>query len=234
MHSCNVGCTPAIGAEDALNYGRLSHVDQTYLRLVTYRAANANVDRLPGSHPARAGMGGNLVASANGVRFVVPVLSLDARPNRSISGAGAGDLGRSLTSDMDHNFVREFQADGDSPRAMELALFAALREQGKELDRTSPAPDFVVVGDTPVAIEATTTNPPQGETAEGVDIAAAVRRLILDDLFAVVRSCFVGDGVVGYVPLSYMEGCPEGPMRTRLGALSGRVDRSPGGWLSWA
>ncbi|MGW8569844.1 hypothetical protein [Streptomyces niveus] len=86
--------------------------------------------------------------------------------------------------DIDHSFVREFQSVGFSARVLELALFAALREQGKELDRTSPAPDFVVVDDAPVAIEATTTNPPQGDTAEDVDLTAAVRRLIPDDLEA--------------------------------------------------
>lgn len=32
-HGCNVGYTPVIGGIDALKYGRLSHVDQTYLRL---------------------------------------------------------------------------------------------------------------------------------------------------------------------------------------------------------
>lgn len=36
-HRCNVSYTPVIGAADALKYGRLSHVDQTYLRLATYR-----------------------------------------------------------------------------------------------------------------------------------------------------------------------------------------------------
>ncbi|MFE9679544.1 hypothetical protein ACFYO5_36485 [Streptomyces sp. NPDC006259] len=84
--------------------------------------------------------------------------------------------------DVDHSFVREFQTAGFSARVFELALFAALREQGKELDRTSPAPDFLTTGDTPVAIEATTTNPPQGEKDDDEDITAAVRRLIPDDM----------------------------------------------------
>ena len=42
-HSCNVGYTPVIGSADALKYGTLSHVDQTYLRLATYQAANATL-----------------------------------------------------------------------------------------------------------------------------------------------------------------------------------------------
>ncbi|MEU6118258.1 hypothetical protein ABZ840_27380 [Streptomyces sp. NPDC047117] len=87
-------------------------------------------------------------------------------------------------ADVDHSFVREFQTAGFSARVLELALFAALQEQGKELDRTSAAPDFVVRGATPVAIEATTTNPPQGQEADDAESTAAVRRLIPDDLEA--------------------------------------------------
>jgi hypothetical protein len=63
--------------------------------------------------------------------------------------------------DVDGTFLREFQAAGFSARVFELALFAYLEEQDLELDRTHPAPDFVVRGDLPVAIEVTTTNPAQ-------------------------------------------------------------------------
>jgi hypothetical protein len=34
-HGCNVGFTPVVGGADALRYGRLSHVDQIYLRMET-------------------------------------------------------------------------------------------------------------------------------------------------------------------------------------------------------
>ncbi|MFF6954764.1 hypothetical protein ACFZAD_39970 [Streptomyces iakyrus] len=112
-----------------------------------------------------------------------------SREFRDFSGAHAYTAARRLMDetfadfpDVDHSFVREFQTAGFSARVFELALFAALREQGKELDRTSPAPDFLTTGDTPVAIEATTTNPPQGETTGDEDVAAAVRRLIPDDM----------------------------------------------------
>jgi hypothetical protein len=63
--------------------------------------------------------------------------------------------------DIDHSFVREFQTGGFSPRVFELALFAYLREQGYDLDRSSPTPDFVIRRDVPVAIEVTTSNPSQ-------------------------------------------------------------------------
>lgn len=63
--------------------------------------------------------------------------------------------------DVDKSFVREFQTAGFSARVFELALFAYLQEQACDLGRTHAAPDFVIRGDTPVAIEVTTTNPRQ-------------------------------------------------------------------------
>lgn len=63
--------------------------------------------------------------------------------------------------DVDSSFVREFQTGGFSSRIFELALFTYLEEQNLDLDRSHPAPDFVVCGDRPVAIEVTTTNPAQ-------------------------------------------------------------------------
>jgi hypothetical protein len=68
--------------------------------------------------------------------------------------------------DVDRSFVREFQTGGFSARVFELALFAYLEESGLELDRTQPAPDFVVQGAMPVAIEVTTTNPVQGTSLD--------------------------------------------------------------------
>lgn len=70
--------------------------------------------------------------------------------------------------DVDGSFVREFQTGGFSARVFELALFAYLQEQALDLDRAHPAPDFHVRGRLPVAIEVTTTNPPQ-PSAEGSD-----------------------------------------------------------------
>lgn len=61
----------------------------------------------------------------------------------------------------DRSFVREFQTGGFSPRVLELALFGALQEQGHVLERTGGAPDFLISGPHPVAIEATTSNPAQ-------------------------------------------------------------------------
>lgn len=85
--------------------------------------------------------------------------------------------------DVDHNFVKEFQTGGFSARVFELAIFAYLQQQDCELDRDQPAPDFVVRGDTPVAIEVTTTNPPQD--AEPDDVASS---LVPRDMPAAARA----------------------------------------------
>ena len=68
--------------------------------------------------------------------------------------------------DVDGNFVKDFQTTGFSPRLFELAVFAYIEEQSLQLDRTAPAPDFVLRGDNPVAIEVTTTNPAQGAPSD--------------------------------------------------------------------
>jgi hypothetical protein len=84
--------------------------------------------------------------------------------------------------DVDHSFVREFQTGGFSPRVFELALFAYLMEQGYDLDRSRPAPDFVARGDVPVAIEVTTTNPAQDGDQDEAALSAMARMGMPDDL----------------------------------------------------
>lgn len=89
-HGCNVGYTPVVGGVGALRYDRLSHVDQTYLRLATYRAANATLIDAQASIDLAQAWGGGLVASVDGMRFVVPVPSVYARPNPRYFGRRGG------------------------------------------------------------------------------------------------------------------------------------------------
>ncbi|SEF27413.1 hypothetical protein SAMN05421837_103820 [Amycolatopsis pretoriensis] len=102
---------------------------------------------------------------------VVPAGKLDRLFTQASSGPRHG-AARELMNrifenfvDVDGSFVREFQTTGFSPRLFELALFAYLEEQDLPLDRSAPAPDFVIRGDHPVAIEVTTTNPSQAALA---------------------------------------------------------------------
>ncbi len=99
-HSCNVGYTPVIGAADALKYGRLSHVDQRYLRLATYRAANATLIDYQAAIPLAQAWGGGLVASVDGMRFVVPVPSVYARPNPKYFGRRGGATWLNMINDQ--------------------------------------------------------------------------------------------------------------------------------------
>lgn len=99
-HGCNVGYTPVIGGLDALKYGRLSHVDQTYLRLETYRAANAALISTQASIPLAQAWGGGLVASVDGMRFVVPVPSVYARPNPKYFGRRGGATWLNMINDQ--------------------------------------------------------------------------------------------------------------------------------------
>lgn len=99
-HRCNVGYTPVIGSVDALKYSRLSHVDQTYLRLATYRAANATLIDYQASVPLAQAWGGGLVPSVDGMRFVVPVPSVYARPNPKYFGRRGGATWLNMINDQ--------------------------------------------------------------------------------------------------------------------------------------
>jgi len=68
--------------------------------------------------------------------------------------------------DKDSSFVREFQTGGFSARVFELAIFAYFREKGVRIDSSHPAPDFLTLGDWPIAVEVTTTNQPQGKVPD--------------------------------------------------------------------
>ncbi len=99
-HGCNVGYTPVISGADALKYGRLSHVDQTYLRLETYRAANAALIDAQSAIGLAQAWGGGLVASVDGMRFVVPVSSVYARHNPRYFGRRGGATWLNMINDQ--------------------------------------------------------------------------------------------------------------------------------------
>ena len=70
-----------IAGTDALTRYRLAHVDQHYLRPDCYRGANAVFIDAQAELGLARQLGGGLVAAVDGMRFVVPVRSVDARPN---------------------------------------------------------------------------------------------------------------------------------------------------------
>jgi Tn3 transposase DDE domain len=89
--ACNVGLTPVTDPNSpALTRGRLSHVDHNYLRADTHSAANARLVDAQASIGVAQLWGGGLVASADGLRFVVPVQTVNALPSPRYFGRGRG------------------------------------------------------------------------------------------------------------------------------------------------
>lgn len=80
--ACNIGYTPVVDANDeALTRARLVHVDQYYLRADTIAAANARLIEAQAKVPIVAHWGEGLLASVDGLRFVVPKRTINAGPS---------------------------------------------------------------------------------------------------------------------------------------------------------
>ncbi|MFF8026542.1 Tn3 family transposase [Streptomyces sp. NPDC007896] len=80
--ACNIGYTPVIDADDeALTRARLVHVDQYYLRVDTIAAANAKLIEAQAKVSIVKFWGEGLLASVDGLRFVVPKRTIHAGPS---------------------------------------------------------------------------------------------------------------------------------------------------------
>lgn len=89
--ACNVGLTPVIkDGHPALTRGRLTHVDQNYVRADTLRAANARLIQAQSGLGLAQRWGTGLLASVDGMRFVVPVSTVNAGANPRYFGQGRG------------------------------------------------------------------------------------------------------------------------------------------------
>jgi TnpA family transposase len=88
---CNTGLEPMVRNDvPALRRDRLSWVNQNYLRDETLVAANALLVAAQNEFPLAHAWGGGDVASADGIRFVVPVKTIHAGPNPKYFGIGRG------------------------------------------------------------------------------------------------------------------------------------------------
>ncbi|GAA0382808.1 Tn3 family transposase [Micromonospora fiedleri] len=99
-HALNVGLGPVIAGADALTRDRLAHVDQYYLRPNCYRGANAVFVDAQAELGLAQLFGGGLVAAVDGMRFVVPVRSVDARPNPKYFARKRGVTWLNMISDQ--------------------------------------------------------------------------------------------------------------------------------------
>ena len=99
--ACNVGLRPlAQAGTPALTVRRLSWVLQNYVRAETLTDANARLVDYQSTIPLAQAWGGGEVASADGLRFVVPVRTLNAGPNPKYYGVARGVTYYNFTSDQ--------------------------------------------------------------------------------------------------------------------------------------
>ena len=97
----NVGYRPiARTGVAALARDRLSHVAQTYFGSENMAAANAPLIGRQARLPFAQALGGGLVAAVDGMRFVVPVPSIYARPNRKYFGRKKGVTWLNMINDQ--------------------------------------------------------------------------------------------------------------------------------------
>jgi TnpA family transposase len=89
--ACNIGFGPVVKPSvSALTRDRLSHVDQNYVRAETHAAANGRLIEFQAGIDLAQAWGGGLVASVDGLRFVVPVATINAAPNPHYFGMRRG------------------------------------------------------------------------------------------------------------------------------------------------
>jgi TnpA family transposase len=99
--ACNIGLEPLLRPEDpALGRARLSWVAQNFVRDETIAAANARLVAAQNALPIARFWGDGEIASADGVRFVVPSRAVHAGPNPRYFGIGRGITYYNLMSDQ--------------------------------------------------------------------------------------------------------------------------------------
>ncbi|HYU73530.1 MAG TPA: Tn3 family transposase [Ktedonobacteraceae bacterium] len=103
--ACNIGLTPVVNPNNpALTYDRLTWVQQNYIRAETLSQANAMLVDAQAKLPLAQAWGGGEVASADGLRFVVPIRTINAGYNSKYFGVGRGVTYYNFTSDQFSGF----------------------------------------------------------------------------------------------------------------------------------
>jgi hypothetical protein len=100
-NAMNVGFKPVTSpGVPALTRDRLRHVDQNYVRLDTLAAANTALVEAQAEIRLAQVWGGGLLASIDGIRFVVPVRSIHARPSPKFFGRKRGITWLNMLNDQ--------------------------------------------------------------------------------------------------------------------------------------
>ncbi len=103
--ACNIGLEPLIKHHiPALTRHRLTWVKQNYIRAETLVRANARLVNHQATIPLAKKWGGGDVASADGMRFVTTVRTINAGPNRKYFGSSKGITWYNFVSDQFSGF----------------------------------------------------------------------------------------------------------------------------------
>jgi TnpA family transposase len=133
-HACNTGTGPLERNDiPALRRSRLSWVNQNYIRNETLTAANAHLVAAQNRIPLVHSWGGGEVASADGLRFVVPIRTVHAGPNPKYFGMGHGVTYYNLVSNQ-FTGLNGIVVPGTLRDS--LVLLAVVLEQQTELNPT--------------------------------------------------------------------------------------------------
>ncbi|MGF6604885.1 TnpA family transposase [Paraburkholderia sp. GAS448] len=132
--ACNTGPDPFVRQDTpALRRDRLMWVDQNYVRDETLIGANATLVAAQNQIALARQWGGGDVASADGMRFVVPVRTVHAAPNPKYFNRGRGVTWYNLISDQ-RTGLNGITVPGTLRDS--LVLLAVVLEQQTELQPT--------------------------------------------------------------------------------------------------
>lgn len=144
--ACNTGFEPLVRSDSpALRRSRLSWVKQNFVRAETLVAANATLVATQNAVPLARAWGGGEVASADGLRFVVPVRTIHAGPNPLYFGRKRGVTWYNLASDQ---FTGLGAITVPGTLRDSLHLLAVVLEQETELDPSEIMTDTAGYTDT--------------------------------------------------------------------------------------
>ena len=147
--ACNTGIEPFVdSANPALTHARLSWVQQNYIRTETLTRANARLVNAQSSIPLARAFGGGEVASSDGLRFVVPVRTLNAGFNSKYFHVERGVTYYNFASDQFTGFhgIVIPGTLGDSPYVLDGLLEHQTSLNPKELMTDTAGYSDVVFG----------------------------------------------------------------------------------------
>jgi TnpA family transposase len=132
--ACNTGSEPLIRTDvPALRRDRLFWIAQHYIRDETLIAANVTLVSAQNRIPLAQAWGGGEIASADGLRFVVPIRTVHAGPNPKYFGVGRGVTWYNLMSNQ-FSGLNAMTVPGTLRDS--LVLLAVVLEQQTELHPT--------------------------------------------------------------------------------------------------